>query len=843
MKKVVLSLMALLLAGGLTAQNEWPWQVGIAKTHKDPKTDRIKFISYQPGAELDAAAFTSFLNEGLAPSTDDEFRYQRMFEDRLGYAHLVFEQYHKGYKVDGAVWKAHTLNGRVRSMNGETYKIEHHPTNTLSRNAAFSKALQAMNANAYMWEIPGQELFLKHLKGDPQATYLPAGELVYMQNQLGTASESWRLAWKFNIYAAEPLAREEVYIDAENGEVIFRHNLIHTADRPGQAQTRYSGLQDIVADSANGQYTLREANGGIPIETFNLLNGTNYNNAIDLFDDDNFWDIMDTAYVTGALDAHWGAEKTFEYFNTLFGRSSFDDQGSPLISFVNYGNSYFNAFWNGSVMTYGAGPGNNSPLTGMDVCGHEFTHGVTGNSSGLIYQNESGALNESFSDIFGTTIEFFAKGADGNWLIGEDIGAFRSMSSPGDFFDPDTYLGSNWATGTADNGGVHTNSGVQNYWFYLLTVGGSGSNDNMDNFNVTGIGMNDAAAVAYRNNNVYLTPNSGYEDARFFAIQSAIDLFGTCDSRVFEVMNAWQAVGVGSAYTGVLVADYEPQDTLFCALPAVVDFKNTSESAFSYQWDFGDGNTSTDVNPTHVYQNLGSYDVTLIAFDCNGNADTLIEAARIVIDFNQICPINMPGDGSEVLAQACNGFLFDAGGNDDYPNNALSTLTLESPSNDNISLVFTSFEYAPGDYIRIYDGPDIFSPLLGTYTGTNSPGTVISSGNSLTIREFTNGVNQRPGFEASWSCVEVSTESPIQDRLQVWPNPATDQVRILKNLSSSASAEIRLTDVYGKVLLTRQFDDLSVLDTQIALADLATGFYFVQVSIDGTRETVKIQKQ
>jgi len=129
--------------------------------------------------------------------------------------------------------------------------------------------------------------------------------------------------------------------------------------------------------------------------------------------------------------------------------------------------------------------------------GHELYHGVTEFSAGLVYAFEPGALNESFSDIFGKVVENYATGSN-NWLLGDDIGlngsgAFRNMENPNQFDDPDTYLGDFWYVGGDDNGGVHTNSGVQNKWFQLLTDGGTGTNDNGEDYDVIGIGIDDAS--------------------------------------------------------------------------------------------------------------------------------------------------------------------------------------------------------------------------------------------------------------------------------------------------------------------------------------------------------------
>jgi Zn-dependent metalloprotease len=164
-------------------------------------------------------------------------------------------------------------------------------------------------------------------------------------------------------------------------------------------------------------------------------------------------------------------------------------------------------------------------LTSLDVVGHEIAHGLTEFSARLIYANESGALNESFSDIFGTALEFEARPNRANWTVGEDIGgAFRSMINPKAYGNPDTYGGKYWVNQNCipsranDYCGVHSNSGVQNRWFYLVAQGDTGVNDQADSFQVSGIGMTKAAEISFRNLTVYLTPSSNHEDARFYSI-------------------------------------------------------------------------------------------------------------------------------------------------------------------------------------------------------------------------------------------------------------------------------------------------------------------------------------
>jgi PKD repeat protein len=365
---------------------------------------------------------------------------------------------------------------------------------------------------------------------------------------------------------------------------------------------------------------------------------TNPNTAVEFTDDDNFWNNFNAQKDEYAIDAHWGAEMTYDYMLTRFNRNSIDNNGFRLNSFVHYDNAWSNASWNGFSMRYGDGTATSLPFTTLDISGHEIGHGLTDYTADLVYQDEYGALNESFSDILGACIEFFVKQNNGNWLIGEDRGSpLRNMANPNAFGDPDTYFGNFWVTGTVDNGGVHTNSGVQNYWFYLLSEGGSGTNDKDSNFTVQGIGIVDAANIAYRNLSVYLGRVSEYEDARFFSIQSAIDLFGSCTEEHEATVNAWFAVGLGDRFQSGVVSDFEVDLAASCQLPFLAHFTNNSKNGTSYLWRFGDGGSSTETSPSHLYTEKGIYSVTL-AVDgeqCGASSTTKT-------DFIQLVPAEAP---------------------------------------------------------------------------------------------------------------------------------------------------------------------------------------------------------
>ncbi|TXC85389.1 M4 family metallopeptidase [Luteibaculum oceani] len=261
-----------------------------------------------------------------------------------------------------------------------------------------------------------------------------------------------------------------------------------------------------------------------------------------------------------ALDVHWGATKTYDYYKDVHNRLSYDNEGATIKSRVHFSNSYNNAFWDGRQMTFGTGDSSNlSYLTSIDVAAHEFTHGVIDFTSDLIYRGESGALNESFADIFGAAIEL-KNTVDGDWNIGEKISIsrpyLRSMNDPHSADHPDTYgfNDPNWVDPgnlNFDNGGVHINSGVQNYWFYLITEGDSGMNANDYAYNITGFGLDKTEQIAYRNLAYYLVPSSNFDDAKEGSVFAAEDLYGVGSVEAKTVEDAWCAVGVGDCEAAV----------------------------------------------------------------------------------------------------------------------------------------------------------------------------------------------------------------------------------------------------------------------------------------------------
>ena len=556
--------------------------------------------------------------------------------DNMGMLHYRYRQTYNGVPVEGTMYLAHTRNGFVESINGDLTAITNVATTpALNSQRAIDAALAYVSASVYKWQLPEAEKALKENTGNLSATYYPQPELVYLPEKNMLSSGKYNLAYKMDVYAAEPFSRRFVYIDALTGKVLYTKNRIHHADVNATAVTQYSGQQTIVTDSFAVGYRLREAARGNGIRTYNAQKSTNPANT-DFTNATTTWNNVNVNLDQYATDAHLASEKTYDFFYQNFSRNSIDGNGLALVAYVHYDDALDNAFWDGGSMSYGDGSQVNgtTPYTTLDIGGHEITHGLTQYTADLNYEYESGALNESFSDIMGVAIQQFVdQSAVPDYRIGNDNGnTFRSMSSPKSFGQPDTYLGTYWYTGTQDDGGVHTNSGVQNHWFYVLAQGEAGSTDFGNTYNVTGIGIESAQMVAYRTLVVYLTPASQYADARFYSIKAAEDLFGVCSPQVRAVTNAWYAVGVGPAFVQAVDAAFGAPVANACSVPAVISFADSSVNAEFWQWDFGDGQTSFDQHPNHTYTAYGTYTVKLKAWSSNCGADSVTRTAYITIN-------------------------------------------------------------------------------------------------------------------------------------------------------------------------------------------------------------------
>jgi len=332
-------------------------------------------------------------------------------------------------------------------------------------------------------------------------------------------------------------ARWFYWIDAETGDIVNEYDGLTTGSGTGVlGDTKdLSGLTTLSGSSyrmvsGDGRQTTYDA------RNRNKLPGTLATDADD---------VWNTAGRTSPgqpalVDAHFYARVTDAYYQATHGFNWLSHYSQGMVSSAHLKRDYNNAFWNGTQMAYGDGDGQSFiEFSGaLDVVGHELSHGVTEATSNLIYQNESGALNEAFSDILGTAIEFDY--GPGDWTIAEDVtpgtNGIRNMADPGEDGDPSHYA--DRYTGTSDSGGVHTNSGIANHWFYLLVNGGQNA-DRPSGTNVTGVGLANAEAIVYAGFTA-LPATADFCQARLSTIAVA-------GGHAENVADAWDEVGVDEA--------------------------------------------------------------------------------------------------------------------------------------------------------------------------------------------------------------------------------------------------------------------------------------------------------
>ncbi|MEM6342675.1 MAG: M4 family metallopeptidase [Bacteroidota bacterium] len=510
---------------------------------------------------MDNVQFLPWLNNRFEISQAISFAQISVEIDRWGNRHYAYQQYYKNIPIEHAILRTHSKNGIVQSFNGHIVnKLELHDVPSIDHSRALNLALHGSGFSHFLWDNPQAENYLKLRTQNPDTTYFPKGELIIVHRTPGKSpnNTSMRLAWKYHVLDFYDQQSKTMYIDATNGEVLGDISLVSHCQPGVGITTWYGGGKLIRTISTPMGYALQDDCDNGAIHT------RDWNNGVSPFDYTNIdpnhqWDRpTDRVSVT----SHWGARRSRDYFEQVFGRIGWDNQASPLCVFngvPSASGSQQNATFSAYTGTMSIGMGSGNPedyYNTIDIVAHELTHGVTASSANLVYRGESGALNESFSDIFGTAVEFWldAQGelgpgnAPADWLIGEDrsSGAIRSLEDPRSLNHPDTYGKGPWIdpSSATDYGGVHTNSGVLNYWFYLLAMGGSGTNDDSHAYSVTGIGFDRALEIAYEMLTVHLTASSTFSDARELSILAAMSIPNPPSNAIEQINLAWDAVGV-----------------------------------------------------------------------------------------------------------------------------------------------------------------------------------------------------------------------------------------------------------------------------------------------------------
>lgn len=446
------------------------------------------------GAAREAAA--GYLRS-LAPvfrfTANSQLEPVRSRSDELGQSHVRFQQYLNDLPVVGATLTVHAdgLTGRVHAVTGRFIPGEDLASEpAIDGEAALAATLATMASDAVSVDVP---------------------DLVYVVTPGGA-----RLTWSAEVEytGVDGPERDRVFIDAITGELVTRHPQHH------RALNRYvynSGGKQALP----GQLLIKE--GGSTGDTT-------------------------------AADAYKFAGVTYDFYKAKFGRDSYDASGAALHSSVHFGHKYVNAYWDGSQMVYGDGDGlyASAFARDQDVVVHELTHAVTQYEANLVYQGESGALNEAYSDIMAAAADAHTAGgvraatwslAEGIWTPGTAGDAMRYMNNPTQDGQSSDYYPERY-TGSDDNGGVHLNSGIANLAFYLTVAGGKHPRGKTSTV-VPALGIDKSAAIYYRALTNILADDAGFQDARNATAQAATELYGA-DAEA-AVHAAWTAVGVPGA--------------------------------------------------------------------------------------------------------------------------------------------------------------------------------------------------------------------------------------------------------------------------------------------------------
>lgn len=544
MKKLISAITVVLISAlfltmlPLSAQAQFRQSIKISGIEKGSeeyeriKTESFKYLDEELGKEED--------REGTSPTDFDVISMNR---DELGLVHTKVQQRYRGIPVFGGEAIVHLdRNGELYDVtNDVAAEVDEARISTEPRISADEAIQKAISYEGCEGCGPSKDV------APELVIYAPKSDLQAKESCQTTPKLAYKIQFEqIDVRKEGDEPRMPVYfIDAENGEFVSSYDNIQTQSVTNTGSSLYSGNVAFTAFKYNGLFYLENLNR--KIGTFNGSTAVRFSDA------DGIWN---SSVQRAGVDAHWGAEKTLEYYGNVFGRNGVNGSGGPLsVSAVNgstnllpskvhYGTNYNNAFWNGNSMTYGDGNGVVfSPLVSLDVVGHELTHGVTQFSAGLVYSGQSGGLNEAVSDIFGNMIERNVKGQSANtWKVGEEIytpatngDALRYMDNPhADGHSIDHY--SEYYNGLD----VHYSSGIANKEFYLLSQGGT---HHMGG-SMTGIGADRAAAIWYYALTNFMTSGTNFLGARNATISAAQALYGQTDA--LAVAKSWCLVGVGA---------------------------------------------------------------------------------------------------------------------------------------------------------------------------------------------------------------------------------------------------------------------------------------------------------
>jgi len=487
--------------------------------------------SLSPGSERDKLTAQAFLREqsGLLrlPNPDRELKLSRYWEDTLGRKHLRYSQMYNGIPVWPAELNVHLdANGNVDLMNGAYV--------AMPRRLVLNPVLDAEDAEGIAIDYDPDFDFAEKIESEL---------IIYAYN-----AHTIRLAWKVQVLV-DAGSDWLVIVDALNGNILKAYNQVNTNAANGSGVDLLGQTRSLNIWAENNRYYLIDTSkpmyngnsGAIYVYDMNHYENFNYASFVTSTSANSGW-------IKDGVSLSYNISETFDYYQQAHNRNSIDGKGGNVIGFVRYDYNYDNAYWTSEYNAIFFGDA--KPYAGaLDIVAHELTHGITSFTCNLVYSDQSGALNEAFSDIFGEMVENRTNGStdwvNGKLVSGEGGRNLKNPSSveiiPGQGYYYPSKMNEFYHRGSpllqmlkdADYGGVHINMTIITHAYYLLA---EGLND--------AIGLAKAAKIFYRAQTVHLVKNSQFIDMRLACIQSAEELYGENSQEVQKVAEAFDAVEI-----------------------------------------------------------------------------------------------------------------------------------------------------------------------------------------------------------------------------------------------------------------------------------------------------------
>ncbi len=621
----------------------------------------FKFMS-QVHQGLDQDDFFWYYRSSMKLGPDDKMVLKNMSEAKNDWAHYRYEQQYKGIPVQGVSYQLHKHNNEVRSANGSflpEVNVDIVPTKNAEE--ILKIAMKEMGAEKYSWQDHEHGAFCTH--GSPEPS------LCIIDRAYPDYSGNYALAYELDLVSVKPLTGNTYFIDAHTGKVLYRVDLHQHQGVPGKGVTKYYGEQDIIVDSlAPEEFILRDPTRGI--DGINIWDDKLDNEPGKTFtSNSSYFDLTNDDQNEVAVDALYCTSRFYDLCRDELDWLGLDNMDASFNVSVHIaeGADFINAFWNGEFASFGNGDCNNGPLVTFEVLAHEFQHGITDYTSDLIYAEESGAINESMSDVIGKYAEWYFDRDNFSWLLGpsfqyqDDAVPFRDLADPESLGNPSYYKGDTWI----DGNGVHTNSAIGNLFYVLLTDGGSGFTEEAEAYDVEGIGIEQAAKFIFHVNRNYLSENSGYNAYYEACVIAAQEFFNGDQAQVDNVIEAWKAVGLPNGNAAGNIMDL---GLIAGGFEQVCGFGNYEEIVFSVE-NSGDFDYTSDMGASVIVE-IGGFngsssieidiDTTLLpgeSYEIRVDSFLLLDDDFLSVDYIlEFAPDGNPDNNSEIQFFSVNEF-------------------------------------------------------------------------------------------------------------------------------------------------------------------------------------------